>query len=239
MALASKDPETEQWIQAYRARRAALPATGLINGLPPEELPPAVAPPGSGPTITSRETADGTEVIRNTPYGVVKTVWPDGVPSTPQAVPDRASVAIEQIGAERAAAQEDERNVRRDRYNAFLVQQGIDPDTIGGSRLTGGSRDRTLNSPTLAQQQLAVNQGNAVNAAEGRARIAARRALLRGDGGLWADTMNSIQENNRQIPGGGRSSEENRNYWMERILGALPYRRDFWGMSSNGFGGGM
>lgn len=154
---------------------------------------------------------------------------------TPQQA-DRAMQTAERIGAETAARQQGEKNASRDRYNAFLEESGINPNTIGGSRLTGSMGERTLQNPSLAQQQSAVDAANYTNAQEGRARIAARRAFQRGDGGMWADIMGGVNQAN-QYRGGGRSAEQQRSYWMDRILGAMPYRREFWGMNSNGFGG--
>lgn len=121
----------------------------------------------------------------------------------------------------------DRENASRDRYNAFLEQQGIDPNMIGNATLTGNAANRGLSVPTFEQEWDAVALADQAAAQDSRLRIAANSARRRGRSDLWADIQNQLDV--RQNFRGGNSSDFNRRYWADRLQGAYDYR------TANGF----
>lgn len=206
MAIASNIPEDDEWFRAYRAAREARAGRGYINGVPSEQ---ALAGVERSPILPA-----------------------PGIPSVTPQQADRAMVAAEQIGAQTAGNQELHDEAQLDRYNRFLQEKGINPNKIGPATVRGPSGDRGFQQPSLEQQQAAVDAKDARNAADGRARIAARR-LYRTDPAAWAAITNQLSEQGR-ARGTGESSGL-QNYWMDRLTGAFPFRLDYFN-SSNGFG---
>jgi len=158
-----------------------------------------------------------------------------GVRQIPAVTPeqaDRAMVAAEQIGARRAEEQADAANSRRDRYNAFLEEQGINPNTIGAARLTGRSSNRSLDNPSLIDQRRAVGAANMANAQEGSLRAASIAARRRGNPVLGMELLDQAQS--LQEMQGGRSYEANRAWWQEQFAGNSPFR-EYMQRRANGF----
>lgn len=206
MALASNIPEDDEWFQRYRAARDARAGRGYINGVPSEQ---ALAGVERSPILPA-----------------------PGIPAVTPQQADRAMVTAEQIGADRFYEQQTEKNDRRDRYNTWLAEQGINPNRIGAGVLEGDMGDRTLRTPSLEQQQAAVGAKDARNASDARARIAARR-MYRQDPAAWAAITNQLSEQKRAR--GTNNASQLSDYWQNRIFGAYPFRMDYFN-SSNGFG---
>lgn len=216
---AAQSKADDDWFATYRKAQAARGGQSTINGVSADAAlgRPVVA----GPPVAPAGIVNNNQSYTNqTPYGTVSSMRPSV--RTPNAEVVQADVfanAVEQIGANRAAEQSEQGADNRDRYRDFLRAAGIDPNTIGGATVIGPSTDRVMRAPTLAQQQLAVDQANSLNADEGRARIAGRRAYQRGNAGEWANSLAGIGQA-RDARGGGRSAETNADYWLKRILGA-------------------
>lgn len=116
----------------------------------------------------------------------------------------------------------DRENAGRDRYNAFLADRGIESDTIGSARLVGNSSNRSMALPSFNQEWEAVNLADQAAADSSRLRIAANDARRRGRGDIWADINNQLAT--REGVRGGRSSELNRDYWLNRLQSAYDTR---------------
>lgn len=204
MPKASNDPETEAFIQEYRRQKAARGGQGYINGVPSE-----VALGRSAPTIVTNNAA---------PRQSYPAVTPEQR--------DRAMATAELLGAQRGNEQMLQADEGQDRYNRFLQERGINPNRIGAATVRDVDGQRVLSNPSLTAQEAAVNAGNAYNAGEGRDRIAARRAYLRGDAGQWANTIGRIDRRREAIP---EDFQKRSNFWYEQLYGASPWR-------SNGYG---
>lgn len=207
MAIASNIPEDDAWIQRYRAEQAARAGRSFINGVPAEQALAGV--PRS--------------IVTNSP----------GVAAVTPAQADRAMVTAEQIGAQVGTVEAEERAAEsQDRYDRFLLEKGIDPNRIGAATTRTPSGDRTFLQPSLEQQQAGVAAHDASNAVDARARIAARRLYGR-DPAAWASISNQVAQN-REARGTNNASQLN-DYWQSRIMGAYPYRQNYFN-SSNGYG---
>lgn len=103
------------------------------------------------------------------------------------------------------------------KYDQFLTDQGINPNTIGGATLdpnTGG-----MVVPTVAQEYAAVNRNNQENALEGDLRKAARASWRRGDTERALEYEGQVRDMNNAR---GKSYEDRLNYFLAMAQAASP-----------------
>lgn len=116
------------------------------------------------------------------------------------------------------------------RYNKFLVDQNINPNTIGTATIDRNTGQMVV--PSIAQEQFAVRQNNQANARQGDLIRAARRAHARGETDKFLEYKQSIRElNNERGRGRGDSYEDRLAYFLAMAQRATPPPRP----SANGF----
>lgn len=125
---------------------------------------------------------------------------PDGVPVQPA-----APVSISPEG------------VMLSKYDRFLTDQGISPNTIGGATIDRGTGRMIV--PSVAQEYAAVNANNQENALEGNLRKAARASWRRGDTERALEYEGQVRDMNNAR---GKSYEDRLNYFLAMARAATP-----------------
>lgn len=118
------------------------------------------------------------------------------------------------------------------RYDRFLVDQGINPNTIGTATIdphTGG-----LIVPTVAQEYAAINASNQLNAREGDLRRAAHMAWQRGHGDTAMEYKAKARDLNNKR---GGSYESRLAYFLQAAREAAANASYITLPSANGFSG--
>lgn len=119
------------------------------------------------------------------------------------------------------------------KYNQFLRDQGVNPDTIGAATVDtsyngAGNLVSTMDNPTLQQQELATNLANQASGYHNQVNIAANRAIERGNPGL-GNQLKNIADAEVPASVSGRSSQQNLMYWLNRLRNNVQVQR------SNGY----
>lgn len=109
------------------------------------------------------------------------------------------------------------------RYRNFLLDQFIDPDTIGGAIMDRNSGRMIV--PTIKQQEMAMKLKDRDNREEGDMMQWIRNAQSRGDNATATAISNRVRAGNMER---GPSFEERYNYYLQKIMGRGSNR-------SNGF----
>lgn len=200
--LAAENDDFLQWRRAREAEREMAQdwGGGLINGRPAATV------------------VDVSEVE----------TYPAGPQSTGRNNPALVARNVDRIRNQTQIQQEGAALDRQARYDAFLADRGIDPDTIGGARRTATG----LQAPTQAQQDAAREAKNIYNSERSDLRRAANQLARRGNRAAAAELRGQANYLYPQI--GGRSSEAQLDYWLNR-LNPTPYMRGL-GAPANGFG---
>lgn len=94
--------------------------------------------------------------------------------------------------------------VASDKYDRFLIDQGINPNTIGTATIDQSTGQMVV--PTIAQEQAAVSANNQANARQGDLIRAANWAAQRGQGDKFLEYKDAIRKMNNQRGGENYSS---------------------------------
>lgn len=117
------------------------------------------------------------------------------------------------------------------RYARFLGRQGIDAQTIGGGQVDDSGR---FQAPSLREQEEATSIKNRYSGERNRLNIAANR-IRNSNPVASAQLRQQVDEAYPLI--GGRSVENQTNYWLNR-LNPTDYMRRL-GLPGNGFQSGV
>lgn len=111
-------------------------------------------------------------------------------------------------------------------YQAHLVRQGIDPNSIGTATINRSTG--RMDVPSVVQEYAAVNRNNRQNKLEGDLRKAARLSWRRGDTERALDYETQVSELNNAR---GSSYEDRLAYFLAMAQASTPPPRP----SANGF----
>lgn len=197
-----EEDDFRQWQQTYREQEAARGGRPMINGQPAPSL------------VNNNLVNPPVSPSANLPL----------VAQSVQSLQERYQTSPEALQARETAS--------LNRYRSFLADQGADPDMIGNSLLVGQpGTNRTMVTPSRAEQEAASQLASQNQANRARGRIAARRLERRGD----FEGAEMLRQNvDYAFPRMGRSANQNFNYWLNR-LGSYDTRSG--GLQGNGFSG--